>query len=158
MNFKRTAAITAIGLMCATAPLITSVEKADAATCGTYGHWTGARGYAYGRGGWCIKGNEGTELAFQSDGNMVVSQYGHAFWATGTNRRGTQLRFQRDGNVVIYQNSSAVWSSRTAGHSQTSSNVYYMRVTLAAGCYGTGKTFPMAWITLNGRTIWKSPC
>jgi hypothetical protein len=142
-----------LGASALTAPV------ADAATCGPYGHWSGAKEYRYAPGGWCAKGINGTQISFQGDGNLVVSRSGHVAWASNTARRGaTRLAFQRDGNLVIYAGSAVLWSSHTSGHPQTASYDYYLYVGDYIGCHGRGVEFTEAQIKLNKSKIWGSYC
>lgn len=52
-------------------------------------------------------------LAFDHSGRLVfIDVYGHATWGTPV-RAGTDLCFQSDGNLVIYRNGKAIWDTAT---------------------------------------------
>ena len=58
------------------------------------------------------------QLVFQTDGNLVASSNGVAYWAAGTvGATGRSAALQTDGNFVVYDRTGvASWSSGTAGN------------------------------------------
>lgn len=81
--------------------------------------WTGAHGFSYAPGHWCMK-DQYTEVVFQSDGNLVWYKLNDgrvlakSDTCMSTCRPGQIVRnlaFQTDGNVVIYRSTgAAMWA------------------------------------------------
>lgn len=64
--------------------------------------------------------NNGTQLLFQDDGNLVLYHNtgtgDKVFFASDTQHRGAdKFVFQADGNMVIYANNVAIWNTNTYG-------------------------------------------
>jgi len=59
----------------------------------------------------------GMSLTLGTDGNLVMTDVGHAVWANGkSGHSGAYLYMQSDGNLVEYAGSTAIWSTGTNSH------------------------------------------
>ena len=77
-----------------------------------------------------------------TDGNLVLTDNGHAVWANGMNHPGAYLIMQSDGNLVEYSGSTPVWVTGTYNHPGSILTLSSMGVTSV----------------LNGNTtLWSTP-
>ncbi|HEU4967077.1 MAG TPA: PA14 domain-containing protein [Candidatus Saccharimonadales bacterium] len=78
-------------------------------------NWTLANGQGLSPGQSLWSPDHTYQLAFQTDGNVVIYGPSGAVWATHTGGPATALTMQSDGNLVLYNGSAALWSSNTQG-------------------------------------------
>lgn len=107
----------------------------------------------------------GTFLAFQPDGNLVVYNSSRvALWASNTPgndcspSQNCRVMFQTDGNFVIYRGSTALWATMTnsAGFVLTfSDSIPYLSIQNAAGVqlWSTGGTFAPSALNFIGNGL-----
>ena len=78
-----------------------------------------------------------------NDGNLVLSDNGHAVWANGkSGHNGAYLKMQPDGNLVEYSGSTAIWSTGTDNH---------------PGNYLSLSSVGVTSVTNGGTTFWRTP-
>ena len=78
-------------------------------------------GHKFTRGSKVFSANRNYYLAFQNDGNLVLSNNnGDPVWGAGTDNKGSRAEFQNDGNLVVYDSyNRAVWTSNTSNRGAT---------------------------------------
>lgn len=93
-------------------------------------------------------------FAFQTDGNLVLYQYGTPLWSSRTNgEAATALWMQTDGNLVLYDGATPIWASGTNGKGSNASLVLQNDGNLVIYADGGSSFLLLADATKSGRGV-----